>query len=228
LYVATFVAMSGVEVLFRQQFRRDLRAGPVHLGLPNPPLALQRITDAGNRSLILILSDINMHNAPNPHVGACQHRTCKIVEQLELELMDRPDRQRIFAQHPGSLSGRNLARRLFQVNQEIRESDLQEDWLAHGKEVFPVLREKFPRAYFSGLVALARIVRWEGDGEAVFDRTLSPDQIMDRLEERVGPEGRKLFEKFIKQVNVLQAKQQLEAQAQMGITGRLRRAARPV
>jgi hypothetical protein len=39
------------------------------------PMALQRITDAGNRSLILILSDINMHNAPNAHAGACQHRT---------------------------------------------------------------------------------------------------------------------------------------------------------
>jgi hypothetical protein len=41
----------------------------------------------------------------------------KIVEKLELELMDRLDRQRIFAQHPGSLSGRNLARRPFQANQ---------------------------------------------------------------------------------------------------------------
>jgi CheY-like chemotaxis protein len=28
--------------------------------LPNPPLALQRINDEGDRSLILILSDINM------------------------------------------------------------------------------------------------------------------------------------------------------------------------
>jgi hypothetical protein len=93
-------------------------------------------------------------------------------------------------------------------------ADLQEDWLAHGKEVFPILREKFPQAYFNGLVALSRVIRWEGDGEAVFDRTLTPDQIMERLEERVGPEGRKLFEKFIRQVNVLQAKQQLEAQAQ--------------
>jgi hypothetical protein len=83
-------------------------------GFTNPPLALQRITDAGDRSLIPILSDINMHNAPNPHAGA---NVGKIVEKLELELMDRLDRQRIFAQHPGSLSGRNLARRPFQANQ---------------------------------------------------------------------------------------------------------------
>ena len=63
--------------------------------------------------------------------------------------------------------------------------------------------------------------RWQtGADAASFSRTLTPDQIMDKLEEHVGPEGRKLFEKFIRQVNVLQAKQQLEAQAQIGVTER--------
>ena len=65
-------------------------------------------------------------------------------------------------------------------------------------------------------MSLARIIRWDVDPTRAFDRTLTPDEIMDKLEERVGPEGRKLFEKFIRQVNILQAKQQLEAQAQMG------------
>jgi hypothetical protein len=95
-------------------------------------------------------------------------------------------------------------------------ADLEEDWRAHGKKIFPILREKFPQAYFNGLVALSRIIRWESESETAFDRTLTPEQVMDKLEERVGPEGRKLFEKFIRQVNVLQAKHQLEAQAQMG------------
>ena len=50
-----------VEVLFRQQFRRDLRAGQFTMEFAqSAPMALQRITDAGDRSLILILSDINM------------------------------------------------------------------------------------------------------------------------------------------------------------------------
>ena len=35
-------------------------------------------------------------------------------------------------------------------------------------------------------------------------------------EKRVGPEGRKLFERFLRRVNKLQAQQQLEAQAQTG------------
>jgi CheY-like chemotaxis protein len=50
-----------VEVLFRQQLRRDLRAGRFAMEFAqSASMALQRITDAGNRSLILILSDINM------------------------------------------------------------------------------------------------------------------------------------------------------------------------
>ena len=50
-----------VELLFRQQFRHDLRAGRFTMDFAqSAATALQRITDAGNASLILILSDINM------------------------------------------------------------------------------------------------------------------------------------------------------------------------
>ncbi len=50
-----------VELLFRQQFRRDLRAGRFNMEFAqSAPAALQRITDAAGVSLILILSDINM------------------------------------------------------------------------------------------------------------------------------------------------------------------------
>jgi len=50
-----------VEVLFRQQFRRDLRAGRFTIEFAqSAPTALRLITDAARVSLILILSDINM------------------------------------------------------------------------------------------------------------------------------------------------------------------------
>jgi CheY-like chemotaxis protein len=50
-----------VEALFRQQFRRDLRAGRFAMEFAqSAQLALHRITNAGDESLILILSDINM------------------------------------------------------------------------------------------------------------------------------------------------------------------------
>ena len=52
---------SDVELLFRQQFRRDLRAGRFLMEFAqSASTALQCVSDAGNRSLILILSDINM------------------------------------------------------------------------------------------------------------------------------------------------------------------------
>lgn len=50
-----------VEMLFRQQFRRDLREGRFRMEFAQSgDIALQRITDATGVSLILILSDINM------------------------------------------------------------------------------------------------------------------------------------------------------------------------
>ena len=50
-----------VEMLFRQQFRRDLRAGRFNMEFAqNGDGALAVIRDAKNASLILILSDINL------------------------------------------------------------------------------------------------------------------------------------------------------------------------
>jgi CheY-like chemotaxis protein len=61
-----------VEVLFRQQFRRDLRADRFTMEFAQSvPAALQRITDAAGVSLILILSDINM---PGMSLSCCPRR----------------------------------------------------------------------------------------------------------------------------------------------------------
>jgi CheY-like chemotaxis protein len=50
-----------VEHLFRQQFRRDLRAGRFTMEFAqSAAIALERIGEAQEQSLILILSDINM------------------------------------------------------------------------------------------------------------------------------------------------------------------------
>jgi CheY-like chemotaxis protein len=50
-----------VEILFRQQFRRDLRAGRFTMEFAQSGAeALEKISMAGDASLILILSDINM------------------------------------------------------------------------------------------------------------------------------------------------------------------------
>jgi len=52
---------SDVEMLFRQQFRRDLRAGRFAMEFAqSADRALQRIGELADDSLTLILSDINM------------------------------------------------------------------------------------------------------------------------------------------------------------------------
>ena len=50
-----------VEQLFRQQFRRDIRAGRFTMEFAqSAAIALKRVAEAKDQSLILILSDINM------------------------------------------------------------------------------------------------------------------------------------------------------------------------
>jgi CheY-like chemotaxis protein len=50
-----------VETLFRQQFRRDLRAGRFVMKFAlSAPAALREIEEVGEAILILILSDVNM------------------------------------------------------------------------------------------------------------------------------------------------------------------------
>ena len=62
-----------VEVLFRQQFRRDIRSGRFTMEFAqSAPMALQRITDAPGVSLILILSDINMRRRPMPGMSGLE------------------------------------------------------------------------------------------------------------------------------------------------------------
>jgi hypothetical protein len=98
-------------------------------------------------------------------------------------------------------------------------ADLERHWRVHGPKVLDVLAEKYPQAYFGGMVALSKVIKWEVGEAGAFDRSLTPDEIMDRLEKRVGPEGRKLFERFLRQVNKLQVQQYLEAQALTGDNG---------
>ena len=61
IYILVVDDEPDVEALFRQQFRRDLRAGRFQMEFaPSAPAALARAADFGDPTLILILSDINM------------------------------------------------------------------------------------------------------------------------------------------------------------------------
>ena len=61
IYILVVDDEPDVEALFRQQFRRDLRAGRFTMEFAgSAPEALTKAADIADPSLILILSDINM------------------------------------------------------------------------------------------------------------------------------------------------------------------------
>jgi hypothetical protein len=86
-------------------------------------------------------------------------------------------------------------------------ADLEQHWRTHKTKILDVLADKYPQAYFSGMVTLSKVIRWEDGTMGDFGHSLTPEEIMEKLEKRVGPEGRRLFEKFLRDVNKLQFKQ---------------------
>jgi hypothetical protein len=78
--------------------------------------------------------------------------------------------------------------------------------------------ERYPQAYFQGVVSLARIIKWEVGPAGAFERPCTPEEIMARLEERVGAEGRRLFEQFIEKVNRLRLRQERQRRQEQQYT----------
>ncbi len=79
-------------------------------------------------------------------------------------------------------------------------ADLQEDWEKHGKDIFPVMREKFPDLYFAGMVKLAQIVRIEADVQHTITKPRTVAEVLAQVEQQTGPVGRRAFEGFLREM----------------------------
>jgi hypothetical protein len=89
--------------------------------------------------------------------------------------------------------------------------DLQQHWRKSREQVLDDVAKKYPAQYFAGMVTLAKVIRWEIGDPGALDRPRSPEEVVERLEQRIGPEGRKLFERFLREVQQLEERQQLTA-----------------
>ncbi len=69
------------------------------------------------------------------------------------------------------------------------------------------MADQYPELIFSGLMKLAKVTRIEVGSPGAFAK-LGKADIVQKLEERGGPEARKLFEKFVADVEKLQAQQE--------------------
>src|SRR5512144_2164307 len=88
---------------------------------------------------------------------------------------------------------------------------VQDAWSKYGDEILEKVARNFPELFFAGMIKLAQVTKIEIGQPNDFARLGSKEDIIQRLEERSGPEARKLFEKFVRDLEKLQAKQEQEA-----------------
>jgi hypothetical protein len=83
-------------------------------------------------------------------------------------------------------------------------ADLQEDWEQHGRDILEVMREKHPEIYFQSMVKLAMIHRIELGQPQAFEQRRTREEVLQKMEERAGPVGRKMLEKFLVKLDKLE------------------------
>jgi hypothetical protein len=93
---------------------------------------------------------------------------------------------------PGARNIRTLSARYI--------ADLQDHWEKHGKGALDEYREKFVDRYVENYAMLARIVRVEADVKHSMATPKTVDEALAELESKVGKDGRRKFEKFLREV----------------------------
>ena len=79
---------------------------------------------------------------------------------------------------------------------------LQSYWAQEGDDILKRVGAQHPELIFAGMVKLAHVMRVEVGTPGDFSG-LSKQEIVDKLEQRSGPKARKLFEKFISDMQKL-------------------------
>ena len=84
---------------------------------------------------------------------------------------------------------------------------MQEVWQERGNEILHRVADNHPELFFAGMIKLCQVTKVEVGSPGDFAKLGSKQAIIEKLEQKAGPEARKLFEKFIKDVQKLQAQQ---------------------
>ena len=84
---------------------------------------------------------------------------------------------------------------------------LQDLWRRRGDEILERVADQFPELLFSGMIKLSRVLKVEVGGAGDFAK-LGKQGILEKLQEKGGPEARRLFETFMRNVEKLQSQQE--------------------
>ncbi len=87
---------------------------------------------------------------------------------------------------------------------------LQDAWTKYGDEILEKVARNFPELLFAGMIKLCQVTKVDVSQPNEFARLDNKEAILHRLEERSGPEARKLFEKFVRDLDKLRAQREQE------------------
>jgi hypothetical protein len=79
-------------------------------------------------------------------------------------------------------------------------ADLQEHWEIHGQAALDEYREKFVDRYVENYAMLTRVIKVEADVKHSLAKPKTVDEALAELESKVGKDGRRKFEKFLREV----------------------------
>jgi hypothetical protein len=79
-------------------------------------------------------------------------------------------------------------------------ADLQDHWEKHGIEALDEYRMKHVARYVENYAMLARVIRLEADIKHTIVKPKTMLEALDELEGKVGKDGRKKFEKFLRSI----------------------------
>ena len=89
--------------------------------------------------------------------------------------------------------------------------DVHAAWLERGREAIDRVIDERPEAFLTIVARTIDVRRVEVGQPGEFAKLGSKEAIVKKLEERSGPEARKLFEKFVRDLEKLQAQQEQES-----------------
>jgi hypothetical protein len=79
-------------------------------------------------------------------------------------------------------------------------ADMQEHWEKNGMSALDEVRQKFPDRYVDNYIMLSRVIRLEADVKHSLATPKTVDEALAELESKVGKDGSRKFEKFLREV----------------------------
>ena len=89
-------------------------------------------------------------------------------------------------------------------------------WLERGREAIDRVIDERPEVFLSVVAKTIDVRRVEVKQPGEFSRLPNKQAILERLEQKAGPQARELFEKFVKDMEKLQAEQEQNSHCEAG------------